>query len=148
MRGLKETLRKHPFCEGLSEPYLDLMAGCAKNVRFAAGEYLFRNGEEADSTFLIRAGRVAFILHGDEVTETAEQGEMVGWSWLFPPYRWHFDCRAVVPVRAFELDGPCLRRKCESDSQFGFDITKRILYRAHRRLERARLHRMDVYRGR
>jgi CRP-like cAMP-binding protein len=146
--GLEGLLRGHPFCEGLDEPDLQLLAGCARNVRFAADEFLFRRGEDADRTFLIRAGRVALHLDGEEIAETAENGDLVGWSWLFPPYKWHFDCRAVVPVRAFELEGACLRRKCETDPRFGFEITKRILYQAHQRLERSRLHRMDVYRTR
>jgi CRP-like cAMP-binding protein len=94
---------------------------------------------------LIRAGRVAVVVHGLDLAETAEEGDLVGWSWLFPPYRWHFDARAVTPVRAIELDGACLREKCEADPRFGFELTKRFLYQAHRRLEQSRLRAMDVY---
>ncbi len=145
--GLQRLVREHPFCQGLDDAAVDLLCGCAKNVKFRPGELLFHNGEEADKTFLIRSGRVAFVVHGAEVTETAEEGELVGWAWLFPPYKWHFDCRAVMPVRAFELDGDCLRAKCEADPRFGFEITRRILQQAHQRLERSRLQRMDIYKS-
>lgn len=147
MSDLTPIVARHPFCEGLAPEHVALLAGCAKNVKFADGQRLFRNGDEADETFLIRAGRVRYTIHGSTALETAEEGELVGWSWLFPPYRWHFDAAAIGQVRAFQLDGACLRRKCEADPAFGFEITKRILYQVHRRLERSRLQAMDVFGG-
>ena len=145
MKSLASIIARHPFCEGMAPEDLELLSGCAENVKFAPGELLLRNGQPAAESFLIRAGRVAMVVHGKEVTETAEEGELLGWSWLFPPYRWHFDARAVSAVRAIRLDGDCLRAKCEADPRFGFDVTKRVLYQVTRRLERSRLHSMDVY---
>ena len=145
--GLDTLIRRHPAFEDLSDEDVTTLAGCAANRKYAPGELLARNGEESDRTFLIRAGRVALAVHGATVTETAEQGDLVGWAWLFPPYRWHFDARALTPVRAIELDGACLRAKCEANPRFGYEITKRILYRVHRRLERSRLQVQDVFRG-
>jgi len=146
LEGLDTLIRRHPAFEGLDDADLTTLAGCARNVKYAAGELLARNGEASDRTFLIRAGRVALEVHGVQIVETAEEGDLVGWSWLFPPYRWHFDARAVTPVRAIELDGACLRGKCEGDPRFGYEFVKRILFQAHRRLERSRLHALDVYR--
>ena len=148
---LTPVLRRHPFCEGMGEDTLALLSGCAENVRFADGERLFRADSPADSSYLLRAGRVAYELHaggvGTVLLETAEEGELVGWSWLFPPYRWHFDAVAVGPVRALRLDGSCLRNKCEADPAFGFDLTRRILIQAQQRLERSRMQALDVYGG-
>jgi CRP/FNR family transcriptional regulator, cyclic AMP receptor protein len=148
---LSPLLREHPFCRGMSEAAVALLTGCARNVRYADGEVLFRAHEAADSTYLIRQGRVALELHGAGERpvrlETAEEGELVGWSWLFPPYRWHFDAVAVGPVRALQLDGACLRNKCEADPAFGFDLTRRILVQVQQRLERSRLQALDVYGG-
>ena len=145
MKNLASIIARHPFCEGMALGDLELLAGCAENVRFTPGELLFRNGDPADSSYLIRAGRVAMVVHGKEVTETADEGEILGWSWLFPPYRWHFDAKACNAVRAIRLDGDCLRNKCEADPRFGFDITRRVLYQVTRRLERSRLQAMDVF---
>ena len=147
IQSLAPIIARHPFCEGMSTPDLELLAGCAENVKFGPGEFLFRNGTEAHSSFLLRAGRVALVVHGAGVAETAEAGELLGWSWLHPPYRWHFDARAETAVRAIRLDGDCLRAKCEADSRFGFDLSKRILFQVTRRLERSRLHGLDVFRG-
>lgn len=147
--GLDALLRAHPFCQGLGDADLALITGCAANRRYGPGELLFKAGDEAAHTWLIRTGRVRFELHdpsrGTLDLETAEEGELVGWAWLFPPYQYHFDARAVGVVRAFELDGACLRRKCEADPRFGFELTRRILLQAHRRLENRRVHDLDLY---
>ena len=147
--SLERILRDHPFCKGMDDAAIALLNGCASNHKIASGDKLFRAGEAADSTWLIRAGRVAFELPfgaaGRVPLETAEEGELVGWAWLFPPYEYHFDAVAVGAVRALRLDGTCLRRKCEADPAFGYDFVKRVLYQAHQRLERSRLHAMDVY---
>ena len=91
---------------------------------------LFREGEPADVFYVVRRGRVALELYvparGPMTVETVEAGEVVGWSWLFPPYRWHFDARAVAPVRAIAVDGACLRGKCEDDPALGYELMQRF----------------------
>lgn len=149
IHGLDTVLREHPFCKDLGDADLTLLAGCASNRRYGPGELLFRSGEAASRTWLIRSGRVAFEVHdpsrGTLTLETAEDGELVGWAWLFPQWQHHFDARTLGVVRAIELDGDCLRRKCEADPRFGFELTRRILLQAHRRLERRRVQGLDVY---
>ncbi len=149
IQGLTPILRDHPFCRGLDEADLSLLTGCAANRRYGPGELLFRAGQPAAHTWLIRTGRVAFEIHdptrGALTVETAEEGELLGWAWLFPPYEYHFDARAVGVVRAIELDGACLRAKCEADPRFGYMLTRRILQQAHKRLESRRLHALDLY---
>ena len=149
-RDLSTLLRRTPFSQGMSEDAVALMAGCAENVRFADGERLFQADTPAEASYLIRAGRVSMELHGGGGAiplETAEEGELVGWSWLFPPYCWHFDAVAVGSVRALRFDGACLRAKCEADPAFGYDLVKRILYQAQQRLERSRMQALDLYGG-
>lgn len=149
MERMQDLLREHAFLRGLDARGLEFLAGCASNRVFGAGELLFREGEDADATYLVRAGRIALEIHvpGREAVrfQTVSPGEAVGWSWLFPPYRWHFDARALDPVRAIHLDGGCLRAKCESDHDFGFDLAKRFLRLVHERLERTRMQVLDVY---
>lgn len=149
--SLAPILERHPFCKGMRPEAIELMAGCAENLRYADGEVLFRANSPAEHSFLLRAGRVSMVMHGaghgSVLIETAEEGELVGWSWLFLPYQWHFDAVAVGPVRAIRVDGNCMRRKCEADPAFGYDLVKRILYQAQQRLERSRMQAMDLYRG-
>lgn len=146
---LTRLVSRHPFCEGMATDMIQLMAGCAENVKYPTGHSLFRHGEEAGSTYLVRSGRIGFYIpapgRSDGPFETAEEGELVGWSWLFPPYRWHFDAVALTPVRVLRLDGTCLRNKCEADPTFGYEVTRRILLQAHKRLERSRMQALDLY---
>ena len=151
MEDLSRLLREHPFVRGLDEEKVHFLTGCASNVRFGADEYLIREGAEADASFLIRTGRVVLEIdvpgRGAKQIQTVEEGEVLGWSWLFPPYRWQFDARAIGPVRALKLDGACLRNKCEADHHLGYEVLKRLLYQVHQRLERTRLQLLDVYRA-
>ena len=151
MESLARLLKEHPFLRGLNDYQVEFLTGCASNVRFAADEFLFKEGQEAGASYLLRSGRIVLEVNvpgrGPAQLQTVEAGDVLGWSWLYPPYRWQFDARAVEPVRAFALDGTCLRNKCEADHDFGYELVKRFLYQVHTRLERARMQLLDVYRA-
>jgi CRP-like cAMP-binding protein len=149
MRGLDALLAEVPLLEGMSAERLELLAGCASNVRFAAGDVIFREGDEADTFFVIRGGAVvleAFApARGGLTIETIEAGDVLGWSWLFPPHRWHFDARALSQVRATAIDGACLRGKCDDDPALGYDLMSRFAQVIIERLQWTRLRLLDVY---
>ncbi len=149
MQTLEAILAVHPFFEGLEPKYLQLMTSCASNVRFEAGTYIFREGEAASHFYIIRQGKVALetfaAQRGPITIETIEAGEVLGWSWLFPPYRWHFDARVVEPTRAITLDGVCLRTKGEADHDLGYELVKRVAQIMMQRLQATRLQLLDVY---
>jgi CRP/FNR family cyclic AMP-dependent transcriptional regulator len=149
METLEPLLRDHPFFHGLDPEYFDLLVGCATNVRFAEGSFLFGEGEPADRFFLIRHGKVAVEIaapgRGPVVVQTVGEGDLVGFSWLFEPHRWKFDARAVEPTTALSLDGICLRGKCEEDSRLGFDLMQRFARVVVQRLQATRLQLLDLY---
>jgi CRP/FNR family transcriptional regulator, cyclic AMP receptor protein len=138
-----------PFFAGLRASELELLAGCAKNVHFAQGDVLFREGDPANAFYVVRDGSVALETfapaRGGMTIETIDAGEVIGWSWLFAPYRWHFDARALSPVRATAFDGECLRGKCEQDPALGYDLMKRFAQVLIERLQWTRLRLLDVY---
>jgi CRP/FNR family cyclic AMP-dependent transcriptional regulator len=150
METLEPLLAQHPFLEGLEPHYLQLIVGCASNVRFAAGEFIFREGEEADRFYIIRSGRVALEIfspdRGPIIIETLGEGDILGWSWLIPPYHWRFDARATDLTRAIALDGKCLRTKCEEDHHLGFELLKRFAHLLAHRLDATRVQLIDLYR--
>ncbi|MBL9152367.1 MAG: cyclic nucleotide-binding domain-containing protein [Verrucomicrobiales bacterium] len=135
----------------MEDATIQLISGCAKNVRYRAGKLVAKQGTPADEFFLIREGRLAMEmpspLGGTQRLQTADDGDVVGWSWLVPPYHWHFDLRAVSEVRAFSIDGRCLRNKCENDPRFGYEMMKRFSTLMADRLEATRLQLMDLYCG-
>lgn len=148
-RPLESVLADVPFLEGLDPGRLTLLVGCAGNVHFAAGDGLFREGDPADTFYIVRQGSVAletFVpTRGSVLIETIEAGEVIGWSWLFAPYRWHFDARALTDVRATGFDGACLRQKCEDDPALGYDLMGRFAQVLIERLQWTRLRLLDVY---
>ena len=149
MRTLDALIVESPVFKGLDQDELELIAGCASNVVFAAGDRLFREGDQADTFFLLRHGLVALDAYvpnrGQLTVETVGPGEIVGWSWLFPPHRWHFTGRAVELVRAVQFDGACLRKKCDEDPLLGYDLLTRFSQVLISRLQATRLQLMDVY---
>jgi len=148
---LDELIAHAPVFAGLGSEDLTLIAGCAQNVGFDDGELLFREGEPADTFYVVRRGRVSLELHTPErgglVIDTIEPGEVVGWSWLFEPYVWHFDARAAGPLRAIAFDGACLRGKCDDDKELGYALMKRFAQVMIDRLQHARVRLLDVYGG-
>lgn len=151
MQGMRELLASHPFFDGLDDAALELMAGCATNVHVRPGAYVFREGESADRFYVIRYGRVALELHAPGTTslvlDTVEDGGVLGWSWLVPPYEWFLDARAVIPTSAISLDGVCLRGKCEADPALGYALMQRVAQVMYDRLQSARLRLLDLYGG-
>lgn len=149
METLERILAEHPFFAGLDARYIQLIVGCATNVRFDAGQFIFREGEEANEFYIIRHGKVALEIfvpgRGPVIIQTLGEGEILGWSWLIPPYHWRFDARAVELTRAIALDGRCLRAKCEDDHDLGYELLKRFAHIIEQRLQATRLQLLDVY---
>lgn len=149
MENLARIISNHPFCNGLETYYIDLLVGCASNVSCETDFYLFREGGEANTFYLIRKGRVALESHAPPhpalILETVAEGDMLGWSWLVPPYRWRFSARAVDAVRAIAINGKCLREKCERNPHLGYELLKRTVEIVSDRLEASRLRMLDLF---
>ncbi len=149
MIEIADILRQHPFTQGLDEDIVDLIAGCAKNVVFREGQYVFREGESAEYFFLVRHGTVALEMfvpgRGPLTFLTVKSGEILGSAWLLPPYRYTYDARAVELTRAIAFQCDCLRDKCEADHHVGYEMMKRFMPPLIERLQMARLQSIDVY---
>jgi CRP-like cAMP-binding protein len=149
VKTIKELLLEHNFFHGMKPEYLELLAGCGKNHHFRDGEYLFREGEDATQFFVVRSGRVSLEAHdplkGSVVVQTEGEGEVVGWSWLFPPYKCVLDAKAIVEVSAIVLDGRCMLAKCEQDPALGYDLMKRFALIVAERLQNSRIRLLDMY---
>jgi CRP/FNR family transcriptional regulator, cyclic AMP receptor protein len=139
---LSEAIAAHPFCHGFDEHQLSVLGENAMLINFAKGELIFREGDMANRFYLIREGKVAL-----EATRRDEQsfeiqilgpGEVLGWSWLFPPFYWHFDARAIEPTKAIFFYGTRLRERCEEDPSLGFVLMKRMSKIVIERLQSAR----------
>ena len=148
MRTLDELLAEAPTFAGLRTEHLELIAGCAGNRVYEDGDFLLREGEIDDSFYVIRRGAVALEIaapQGAVTIETLHEHDVVGWSWLVPPYRSHFDARAVGETHVIGFDAACLRGKCEEDAVLGYELYKRFGAIIVERLQATRLRLLDVY---
>jgi len=146
---IQELLTEQPFFQGLGEEAIAFISGCGSIVQIEANQFIFREAEPAEFFYVLRSGRVALEIHGPEqgslVLDVLGEGDIVGASWLFPPYRWELDARAVEPVRAVRLDATCLRAKCEDDPRLGFELMKRLAEIMRGRMQSARMRLLDLY---
>jgi len=138
-----------PFFKGMKPEHIQIITGCAANARFEAGEFMGRCGGPADRFWLIRQGRVALEIHapgrGQLTVQTLGDDEVVGWSWLVPPYQLRFDVHAVTSTRVLAFDGKCLRGKFASDPELGFELLQRFSLVILRRLDAMSIQLLDLY---
>jgi len=147
---LEPLLSGHRFFAGLDPAYLTVLTGCAKNVVLPAGTFAFTEGTPADRFYLIRDGVLALEVaapgRAPITVQTLTAGDVAGFSWLVSPlHRWQFDGRVVERVQALDMDGTCLRGRCESDPRLGYELMRRFAGVATDRLQATRLQLLDVY---
>src|ERR1700730_7128844 len=133
----------HPFLHGMSRDHLTVLAEAASDVTFPARHRLFEDGANAPRLWLVQSGYIALDLHvpgqGRVQIDTIGMGELLGWSWLFPPYKWAFGAVAASPVEAFEFDGRAVRACCASDPELGYELTRRLARVVANRLQATRV---------
>ena len=133
---------KHPFLVGMEKEHVRMLLEGAKAQQFQPGEILFREGEPADSFFLIESGEIALESHcpgdGEIHIQTLHDGDTLGWSWLFAPFAWNFRARVLKPARVIRCDGGHLLVLTEEDEHFGNQLMKRIAHLAIQRLQATR----------
>jgi CRP-like cAMP-binding protein len=149
MQTIDQLIGQAPVFAGLEPAQVELIAGCAANQHVETGTLLVREGDPANRFFLIRRGSVALEVHapgrGALTIETLSAGEAVGLSWLFEPYRWQLDGRALEPCELIGFDGACLRGKLEADHELGYELMRRFAAHLVDRLQATRLQLLDVY---
>lgn len=147
MKTVAIKVQEHPFFQGMSKPHLKVLADAAMPTEFAKDQIVFREKELANRFYLLEQGKVALESRDENgklvFVETVGAGDALGWSWLFPPYTWHFSARALQKTTALFFYGTRLREACEEDHDFGYELVRRMAQVAIRRLEQTRRHALD-----
>ena len=142
------TLAVHPFLHGMPRDQLDVIAQAACDVKFGARHRLFEDGGHASRFWLIQSGCVALDLNvpgkGRTRIETIGIGELLGWSWLLPPFMWAFGAVTIGPVEAFEFDARAVRAYCAADPALGYELTQRLVRVLANRLQATRVRLISV----
>jgi len=144
-----DLLRPHPFLDGMSDKHVERLARWGHGAILHGGARVFDEGGRADRFWLIIEGRVRLDTHlpgrGDVTVETLGPGSVLGWSWLFEPYRWHFAATADELTHCVVMDGPGVRELCDSDPALGLDLHRRFMRVVVDRLQQTRLRLLDAY---
>lgn len=149
MRQLRDLLNTHPVFQDFPNAFIDQIGECAWEMEFQADQYLFWTGQEAKYLYILRDGAVTLQAYtperGPVVIETMGNGDIIGWSWLFPPFKWHLDAKAEEPTHALVLDGRCILGKCDQNHELGFELMKRFNCIMLDRLANTRMRLLDSY---
>ena len=151
MESLEQLLAEHPFLQGLSPQHLSRLAQCAEVRQFAAGQFLFREGEEVKEFFLVRYGQVAMEIftsrRGPMTIQTRQEGDILGWIGVAPPFQWNFDARAMVITRTIALKVEGLLSVCEEDHELGYELLKRFISRVAQHFKSLKLQMVNLLHG-
>jgi CRP/FNR family cyclic AMP-dependent transcriptional regulator len=149
MQSKDEYLAAHEFFAGLNEDFMQFLSEYATERQYKKGEVLFQQGKPADKFYLVRSGQVSVqvpaIVGPTLELQILGENQLLGWSWLIPPYRWNFMARAVEDTDLIEFDGSAILDRCEKDPLFGYELFKRFTALMSKRLEAARQKMMDQW---
>ena len=148
-QSIREYLSSHGFFSGLDDDFVKFLSDSARELKIEKGDVLFQQGERADKFYLLRKGQVSVqipALMGPTLEiQTLGQDQMLGWSWLIPPFRWNFQARAMEDSELLEFDGSAILARCEEDPKFGYELLKRFASLMSERLDAARQKMMDEW---
>ncbi len=149
MQSIDKYLSAHSFFAGLEDGFMKFLSNSAKELRIKEGDVLFQQGKPADKFYLLRSGQVSVqvpALVGPTLElQVLGEDQMLGWSWLIPPYRWNFQARALEDTELLEFDGSAILERCEEDPKFGYELFKRFAALMSERLDSARQKIMDQW---
>lgn len=138
-----------PELSRLSPDHLRMLLGLARLVEFGAGERVFREGDLAERLWLVQRGRVLLHTHvpgrGDLAVQTLGVGDVLGWSWLTAPYRWHFTATALSDTAAHEIEAEALIESSTAEPAFGYAVACALSGALVGRLQATRARLLDLY---
>lgn len=140
--GLELAQNSHPFLQSMPVKHLGLLSSCAVRHELEPGTLLIKEGEPAGQFYLIMHGSIAVEAHipkdGSELVEVLGNGDVLGWSWMFPPFSWNFQARVMVPTEVIEFNAAHLLVAAERDHDFGYELMKRVAQVVIHRLQATR----------
>ena len=147
--SVRTEISRHPFLDGLAPEHAAALERAARSVRFHAGTRIFTEGGPADRFWLLLEGHVQLDARvpgrGAVVIESLPPTSVLGWSWLFPPYTWHFGATAVGNTSAIEFDAEPVRQACDADATLGYELLQRFVRVVVDRLQSTRIRLLDLY---
>jgi CRP/FNR family cyclic AMP-dependent transcriptional regulator len=149
MSSIHDRIREYSLFSALDAKYVKILDECASEVSMMRDQIVFRHGEQADHFYIIEGGRISLDIavpgRGIIPVQTIHAGEVLGWSWIFQPYQWQFDARALEESIAISFDAERVRFAIDGDHEFGFQMMIRFSTVMMERLQATRLRLVDMY---
>ena len=149
--SLVELRGRAALLETMPDEVLDYLSGVAQQMQFGPGELMFEEDESADTFYLVDRGKVGLevpMASGLPVLiETLGPGDLVGVSWLFPPFRWSWRARSLGETDVYAFDAATVRERCEVDDNLALNVYRTVAAEAVERLHAARVRLLDLYPG-
>ena len=149
MSDLELLLAQQPFLKGMDAKFLKTLEESASLCDFKPGKFIFRQNQDAMGFYLILEGKVDVewfsSAGGPVVVQSLGAGEVLGWSWLVPPFHWRMDARALQSCRLILFDGKTLLKRMEENHDLGYELLKRFLFIVTQRLDAARLEILSLH---
>ena len=144
-----DLIHAHPFLDDLPAGWLDKLSLLARRANYHQGTRLFSEGGKADHFWLVRAGSVSLDIHppgrGQVAVETIGAESVLGWSWQFPPYRWHFGAVAAEHTLTVRFDAAGVRELCAQEPALGYELGQRFMAIVVDRLQATRVRLLELY---
>ena len=150
MKTITTVLTECQFLKGLPPESLEIFNGCSTNCSFTEHQLIFATGQQADYFYILRSGEVGLVVpweHGAIEVQKLQKGDILGWSWMLPPYKWVMQARALSKVDAVKVDAKRLREIFASRSDFEGDVLKRLMPMVIQRLNALQFQLVDVYKA-
>lgn len=148
MDHLPELIEKHPFLSVINPAFLPYFEECASLRRFASNQQIFHEGNDADHFYLVLSGKIVLGTFvpglGMVNIQTLSGGDVLGWSWLFPPHRWHFTATTAEPTEVVSLNAQSLRAAAAKDRDFRDELLTRVVKTLLGRLQATRAQLIDL----
>lgn len=147
--NLTNYLASHTIFTGLAPEHLEILTQYAQEKVFPEGELLFKQDDKAEHFFIVREGAVTVevpSIYGPPLeVQTIGPGEVLGWSWLIPPYTWAFEANADTESTVLVFDGKPVLARCEKQPEFGYALMKQFAGLMSERLAKARIKMMESW---
>jgi CRP-like cAMP-binding protein len=126
-----EILADIRFLRGIPAEHLKQIAEVAEMRDYDDGDVVFREGEVANSIYLVVSGKLSLELSPSTVYRkhlvSVGPGEMLGWSAFVELPRFVATAVVAEPAQLVRIDGKRLRAICDEDPEFGYEFTRRTM---------------------
>ena len=146
---MRDVFHNHDFFKNLPNDFIEELIQIAHLKSYKAGEYIFKEGGKAEHFFIILSGQINLELHAPSqkpiIVQSLKGEEILGWSWMYPPYEWTYDAHAVRDGQMFMIEGKALSELCEKNPECGYRLMHKFSEMMIQRLKSARIQLLDLF---